>query len=536
MAVAVSSTLVQKTAAANTSILDQANASYQEGNCEKALSLFEKVSGDETLDSSQSDLVLFRSSYCYLETGDNSKALKGFKAYLKKYPSNSEARFKYTQSLFNSEKYSAAQKMAETFRSGSFTTEAGIYSARSFIELGSPDQALQVLDNLPDNGDWKPVLLYWKAVAQYHSDEEDLAKSLFNEAIRSAPASSWVKNDAQNWLDRMKKDKRPQIQLIGSYFYDGNVAQSATRSIGGVTSNRPPPGEAGGIPGSRTEEGDATYIKDHGYQANFNVYYTPINSRKFQLLTGFESYASFYLNSYSYNFETLNPKIELTYKPSSSMTLSIAANYLDSRYYYNYYQDYLGLTPKWGWAITNHFYTQISVANTINMVTRPSYSIAPALYLKWNFINWLYLTAGGSYTSANGEAATFSSGLPPYSVVSGTIFSRYVSYGGYVGLEFELPWKFYLSAQVSLYKTNYAKEDAPPPPGVTVQVDARSDTLWTYLASLSRPIIPDIWSISISGSFTNNTSTGFQGLGSGGSVPDNTYTRIYAYLSTSFYF
>lgn len=544
--------LVQKAplAAEVNSNLASADSLYQKGDCAGAIRLYEMLSKNSKVSAEDQSLSQFRSAYCHLSLGDDSDAEKGFSEYLKKHPENDEARLKYAQSLYNQEKNEKAHKEAKAVQSDSFQMEAKVLAARATLADGKAEAALSELQEIGNEGDWGPVVFYWQGVAYLNLDNEDKAEEFFKKAKNSAPSDHWVKNDAEYKLEGIRENQRRfHFSLSGGYLFDGNVAQSggymsmggpANGPEGGPTNgpqpggtgstNKPPPGEPGSIPGSSTQT--TSYTIDRGYMGSLDLTLTPIRvGPKFQLLVGGDAYATFYQSQTSYNYETINARIEADYKASSAWKFFLASNYLDTRYYYAFYQDYLVVTPGITWNISNRITAYLTVPVTWYMVARPATLVGPSLSFQYQPFGFWSITLGGSYLNAKGQAAVYST-TQPTTVDSGTAFSRYSTYGGFLSTKFYLPFGFELFAQCSLYRTSYALESPPPPPGQpATQVDARSDLMWSAQASLSRDIIAKIVSLSLSFTYTSNNSTGYQGLGSGGSVPIDSYTRPYALLT-----
>jgi len=520
-------------------ILARADKSYQGGDCEKAIVDYNALAGHAEADAPTRSLAQFRSAYCYLTTGESAKAELGFNRVLGADPANGEARAKLAQSLFNQARYRDAKAAARLVPSASpFRTEADVLSARSSIEAGEHRQALSELESLKAGADWKPVVDYWKAVALYHLDEDERAEKLFKTARDTSPSTLWVKSEAQSWLEAMKNEsQRLHIQLTGGAYYDGNVAQSATRTQnGGVGAGPSGPGGQNGAPGplNSTNSTVSAAIQDRGLSGTVDVTFAPVHTRKFNLELGVESNGTFYQSQNSYNYEALTGKIDTSYQFDTSLSAGLTTSYENTRYAYAYYQDYLFITPYLNWSAEQDLFLGFSVPLTINMVTRPSFTYAPAVTAKYDLGAGFYLLGGASYTSANGEAAVYTSTQPP-SVSSGTAFSRYTTIGGYAGVSTTLPLEIETSFQVSMYSTSYAAENVSLGVGQPAPA-ARNDRLTTLQLTLSRAIIAKRWSLGLTASSANNVSTGFPGVGSAGSVPDNNYSRIYGMLSTTLYY
>jgi len=522
------------------SLLEKANSSYQAGSCADAIPSYHALMSRADAAAETRDLSLFRWSYCQLDRGNSAAAEKGFSKYLVKFPSNDEARLKLAQSYFNQYNFNKAKELASAVRAEAFRPEAVIYSARSSIELGNPGQAIETLQTAGAPAAWKPAFDYWQAVARYHTGNEQQALAQFIAVRDNAPAGHWAKADAQAWIDGMKEeDRRLHLQATGGYFYDGNVAQSLYRTMsaggggapppggGGV----PPPGEAGSPGGSQTQSSASAPVVDKGFTASGEISYVPFRTHFFKLWTSADIYTSHYLSQTSYNYESVGTKIGADYQLTRSLQASILTSYLDTRYAYAYYQDYVGATASVAWLAARTLRLQFSFPATINVITRASIGYAPALSFRFWPWSWITFFGGGSYNSTNGVPAVYSiaSGFPE--TTSGTVFSRYTSFGGYAGAESSLPFGLNLSGQFSIYRTNYAAEAFPPPPEPSPP--SRSDTQWAATGTVSRAIIGKTWSMALNVTYTSNASSGFPGLGSGGSIPDNNYTRLYSMLTTS---
>lgn len=517
-------------------VVERADRAYQGGDCEKAISEYSELIVHDKADGALRNLAQFRVAYCQLNNGDSANAELGFNRVVGNDPANTEARARLAQSIFNQSRYRDAMAAARLVPAASpFKVEAMILSARSNIELGQHRTALLELEAIKPSADWKPVVDYWRAVAYYHGDEDVRAERLFVQARDTSPNTLWVRAEAQSWLESMKNEsRRLHLQVVGGAFYDGNVEQSLTRTLSGAAGPSAMPGPGGNQVGAPISSSLSSAIQDRGLSVSVDADFTVYHSRKNHFSIGVESSGSFYQNQGSYNFQTLTGKVEGARQFSSSLSAGLSASYENTRYAYSYYQDYLILTPSLNWSIDSDLYLGLSAPLTTNMVTRPSFTYAPALSLRYDLGGSFILSGGASYTSANGQAAVYSSTTPP-TVTSGTAFSRYTTIGGYLGLGTTLPLDIDASVQVSLYATSYAQESLTVPAGQPA-LQSRSDKLTTVQASLSRSIIPRLWSLSLSVSSASNASSGFPGVGSAGVIPDNNYSRIYGTLSTTLYY
>lgn len=505
--------------------LEKADAFYDQGDCKSAIATYQSVSASG-VDSATGSKVTFRTAYCQFALGEYKKAEGGFESYLKSHPKDDEARLKLSQSLFFQEKYPAALTAAQQVQPGDHFLEAAIVRARVAMETDKLEKALQILTPLSSEKDHFEVQ-YWLAVAQYRADEDVAALQTFKIAEKNATNDHWVKNESKAWIERLENEKRRlHVQLTVGGFTDSNISQSGSS----VTI-----AEGGGGPGGPTKpdlsSGVVNYISDNGQYASLDLIHNTYVSRKSYLTTTL-SYSSPYFSKYiSYGMSSSSLDLSWKRLPSNEWSYGISLKYLTTAYSGIYYQDYLSSDPFISWAPSAAWWMKFSTPVTSYLNNKKISIIAPSLDFYYEAAAWVGFSFGGSVSKSTGPTAVIVD-LPPPTLQSGSIFSRYTTTGGYVGTTINFSETLHLSLTESVYRTAYESENLPP----TIPPKQRTDNLTTHQVNLMKTLIKNLWSANLSYTFYDNKSEGFPGLASGATITTNTYTRQYILLTTTVYY
>lgn len=520
--------------------LAKANELYDAGDCKQAISVFESLQKNSGLDAETKQTVLYKKAYCEYTLGDYNKSENDFSGYLKNNSDDDEARLKLGESQFNQARYSDARKNFDMIKSSEHVTEAKVFSVRSSIELDENQKALSTLNSIKNPGDWQAVVSYWKGVVEYHLDNNSEAIKNFKQAKQLANKESWVKGDAQSWLDRIKEETRFfHAYVTAGYISDSNIAQSmASNLLGG--NNQSGGGQGGGQGGQQQgppKVGQGTSISDSAKYASLGFTLNPYVRSTKNITTSVYYTAPFYSQeNESYDYQTLGWDISSNFETSGHDWWGVKLQYLDAWYNYIPYQQYLILEPYYFWKLGNDWSLKFDLALDDYLKTSSTYTVAPSVGLNYSATNWLTLKTGISSTIGKGQAASYT---PPEAgaiyVSSGSMFSNYTTMGAYVGFWAQLPWSMELSAQFSQYKTAYASESIVVPQSQKKPED-RADTLNQIYVDLNIPVIHNLWAFDISATITKNTSTGMQGLPSASSLTTYSYDRKYFLITTSLYY
>lgn len=509
--------------------LSRANELYSAGDCQKAVVLYGAVQSELKLDEGMSQQVLFKKSYCHLNLKQYDLAERGFSAYLKKDPQNSEALLRLAEVAFDQGHYEKSRSEALKVKSAEYVSEARIFAARSDLELGHYELAIKELNSIQD-AQWKPVVAYWKGIAQYRSDENDLALSEFQTANSSSTSESWVKAESQSWIDKIKKDTRwvSGYITVGA-LSDSNVAQSSTGNLKG----------GGGGPGSDSRTPptvtDSTAISDKGswFAAGLSVnpYTTYSKSFSFDLSFSTPNYST---ENKSYNYRSYLADVSSNFRTDAGDWWGVKLEYLKSYYDTTESESYLIFDPYYSWNVNSDWSLKFLLTYNKYLKTTKSSVITPAVSTYYGLSSTFGLKGSLSYAIGQGEQAVYTNATPP-AVASGTMFSNYSTYGATLGYWWQIQSDLEFSGQASYSKTSYKHEDAAPPANSPAP-DDRSDTLTQYSFDLLYTVIPSKWTFDLSATISNNKSKGYQGVPTYGSFTTYTYDRKYYMLTTTWSF
>lgn len=504
--------------------LEKANEFYTSGDCAKAVEYFSAAQSEPTHDEATTLQIIFRKSYCQLNMGQNTEAESGFAAYLKKDPTNGEAQLRLAESQFKQNQFEKSRNSANKVKAAECRAEAMVFAARASLELNEPDKALNVLKSVPESKEWKPVVLYWQGVAHYRSDDNHQAIKHFQTAKDFADPQSWVKGEAQAWIDRINYDNRWVSGYLSlGYLNDSNVAQSATSSVAG--GEGPPKGPPSLV-------GDSTTIKDTGYYLGAGVTLMPY-TRANKNVTASLSYSSPYYSKSddkTYDYHVYTWELASNFKNSAGDWWGLKAQYLRTFYDKVESEGYAIFSPYYNWSIDKEWSMKFEYAYNHYVRTSNTSTHAVTVSTYYALSDSFGLKGGMSSTLGKGPQATYTNTQPP-AVASGAAFNNYTTYGVYAGFWSQIFAKLEVGATLSYYRTGYKKEDAPVPNGAS-EPDSRSDVLTQYSLDLNYPIIQNRWSVGASATMTKNKSSGYQGIPTYGSLTTYTYDRNY-YLATT---
>lgn len=516
--------------------LAKANEQYLAGNCARAVELYTAAQSEPNLGTADVSQILFKRSYCQLNLGNNAEAESGFIAYLSKDPTHAEATVRLAEAQLNLGAYNRAKLTANKVPPGDFKPEAVVIAARAAMDSGETTESIKILNSYQEPGSWKSAFLYWKGVAHYKNDERSLALKAFQNAKLSSTPDSWVISESQAWIERIgSDDKLFGGSLTLGYLSDSNVAQSATTNVAGGGANPGEPG--GGKKGELISVGDSSTIKDSGYYLSGELKLTPYN-RNTKNISASLSYSSPYYSkssNSSYNYRVYTFEVGGNFKTSGGDWWGIKAQSLKTYYDTTESEGYTVLSPYYYLNITNswNFRFDYSYSKYTKTTGSSTHSASASTY--YGFTNNLGVRSSLSYTKGVGEKAVYIGTTNPPTITSGSAFSNYATMGLSIGFWSRILSKLEGGLTGSYYKTTYAHESAPTPTGVNEPSD-RVDSLTQYSAYLSYPLIENRWTLDFSGTISKNSSTGYQGLPTYGSLTTYTYERSYSMLSTSFYF
>ena len=534
--------------------LSKANQYYSSGDCQNALKYFASAEAALTSKEQLAD-VHFKQSYCHLNSGDNQQAANGFTNYLKTNPENEEARLRLAQAQLNLGHYQEVKEQTSKIKDNDYKSEATIYGARALIELGEYKKARQALDHIRETDEWRPVALYWKAVATDKDGDVDEAIRQFKLAKEKAVGDSWVKSDSQSWIDNLEHARRTFRGYVSlGAISDSNVYQSATGNLNGMGNGGPGGGPGGGGPGAGAGGGPGgggpgggpggdgrsgppqitgeSVTGDSGTLGTAGLTYMPYyrEDRNISLTGAFS--APNYKTYHDAEYETFGLTLASNFETKGHDWWGLSAQYLMSWYQYAQPYNYLIFTPYYSWNISSDWNTRFDFAYN-RYQYNSQYTMTPAISTSYSVTSYLVLKLGISAVSGKGDKSVYS-GTPP-SVESGTAFSNYSTTGGYLGFWSSLPYDFELSGQAGSYKTIYGKEDASVPTGQKTP-DDRVDSLATYSLDLGYALIKEKWLLDASAAWTKNTSSGFQSIPGATSLTTYTYNRTYYVFSTTVLF
>ena len=498
-----------------------AEEAYQAGNCAQAIALYEDILKSSASTAEQKNTAEFRTAYCHYTLGESELAERHFQKYLKVFPKDEEARLRYAESLFQQGKWTRVIQNSAQTRGSWSKNEIELLTGRSYLEMKEPEIAISHFSQVQAQGQLQSQTQYWWAVAEYQRGNKIVAKSHFEKATQNQQAPEWIRSYANDWMRQIKRDLRlTQGSITLGYFYDGNLSYTSTQNVNSLT----------GQPQVYSPN-PSSYITDHGILIGGKFYGTLKESFPWSLTYSLDTSLPYYSNNPSYNNETVGAGLALNYTKSSKLKYGFDVHYLDSRYKYQYYQDFLTLTPSLTWSPSPKWNIYVSAPYTLYLLTRNLSLVSPSVSVKFQAYGPLTLSAGVNFTQASGTAATYANANPSY-VSTGTMFSNYSNLGSYLGLGLQLPKGFYWSAQAGIYKTNYKAESVPLTVGQTASAP-RSDQLISYSTDLYYELINDKLSFDLSYSHYNNSSSGFQGIAYSTTMSTYNYQRPYFLFTTT---
>ncbi len=508
---------------AKLSVFEEADQAYEFGDCFAAINGFRRAVSRTSLTDEQKQKALFRSSYCYLEVGNAPAAEEGFGRYLKRFPADAEARMKYAQALYQNRKFAEARENAALIKEPSLLEEAWLLNALSSIEMGEESRAIDFLKSVESSAEMKPVFAYWLGVAYYKYGSLGKSRDAFQNAQKLAPATHWVRDSAQTWIDQLNGElKFLRGNFTLGYLWDSNIGQ---QSLVTVDANEdalsPAPSEK-------------TYIKDVAYWVSTSLTALLFHGRKLQLYTTLDASSPFYQQSPAYNSQSLGASVAVQTKLASTLMAGATARYLDSRYNYHYVQDYLIFSPNITWFPTGRFYLRGDLSYTFYIRTNIGRIFSPRLNANYALADWISITGGASFVRARGQTAYYTSyyGIPY--LAFGSQFSRYTSRGLNAGFTLSLPSEWTFIASAGRTWTEYEFENLAQTGGVRTYPN-RGDKTWSFSGDLSHPLAKNL-SLGGSLTYTINRSNGFQGTPSSNVRSDYNYDRLYTLISTTFSF
>lgn len=504
------------------SLQDQADRAYNEGDCGRAIRSYSHLIAQSQTSSDLRNVAYFRRGYCELNSGNAEGAKRDFQKFLSQQPSNEEARLKLAEANLMGKDYGSAIAEAQKVKMSPNRESAVIIAARALLEDGNFQGALQKLDELNASREIGYLVSYWKGVAQYRSGSTSLAKSSFEQAMKTAPSDSWVKPVSQDWLDQIGKDLRiVRGQASFGYLVDTNVGQSGTQSLS----------QYGVIVAPNSSADPGTSIHDAAWWVAAELGVLPYTSDSFSVNTLFNFSSPYYFNDHAYNLQSYSGDIAFTYTENPELVPSFDVRYLDTRYNTVYYQDYLIATPQLSWQPAPLWYVRLSAPYTQYVKSRHDHIIAPAASARRILNPWLSVTGGLLYSIASGPSATYYNSSSTY-VTDGVAFSNYTSFSQYITGSAYLPLDISFNATIAHYHTAYAHENVPSA-AMSGTVGDRSDTLWQVTLDASRPVIAQRWIIDASWTYSTNSSNGYQGVPSGTSMYNYNYNRNYFLLNNT---
>lgn len=312
-------------AEADPELLKKADAFYQAGNCIGAVNAYRDIYYQQHPSPADRDLVIFRTSYCYLQLGQTEAAAKGFQDIVDRYPQNDEARLRLAQALFQLRRAATARDHALLVEAEPLRAEATLLAAQADLELGDYQLAFNRLNRAQVNADWKPIFLYWLGIAKFRIGNSKQAEAYFRMANNLSPPGLWVKKESVNWIDQIHGGERTlHGSLTFGYFIDSNVAQQSVLT----TNNSGVPIESAPKPSS--------YYKDTGFLLAADASWRILQNEKWSLFSLANFSTPLYRLYTSYDNENLSGGLTGSYRFSPATSADLSAKYLNSRYHFKY--------------------------------------------------------------------------------------------------------------------------------------------------------------------------------------------------------
>lgn len=500
--------------------LEAANAAYDQGKCDKAITLYSEIRDSKGISEENRDVVTFRRGYCAYNLGNLELAKSEFLEVLKKYPDEDEARLRYAEVLFADEDFHGTIANSKRIRDPNLAKEARILMARAYIEIQEARSALLVLKKLDDKDpNLAPIIGFWRGVAYFQLFEYTAAENEFRRTMNASSPDLWTRTAAENWLSTVDDSQNWVHPRLGvTYGYDDNIGQYTYKS-------------------SATASPDKSYYVGDGFLA-YDLYVSsrPFHVDKATIIPSLSTYIQKYNNSgnQSYNYTSTGADVTATIPADFRWTTRAGVSFSDAKYNNVFYHNYLGANGAiiYGISKTMSAYASASVSKAVG--GNESTTFGPSVGINGDATDFYWL-GNLSYSSTNGVKAVYTTSGTTTSVTSGSTFSSYQSTSIKAGIGTILPFEFDLLGTVLLTNTTYGKEDVPS--GAAFSTSQRTDSSWTAQVNLSRSIIARRMTFIASYSYTNNTSNGYQGLSyTNGYSPDYNITRSLVSANLSYGF
>ncbi len=491
---------------------------YASGDCKAALPLYRDLLRTNKGSSSFQDEVLLRISYCLFKLERYAEAELGFAQILSKYPNHHQARLKHSESFLLLGRPELALKETNRVRAPAYLTPSRILASRSHLELGEASKAIEILNSIQVPGDLDPEVSYWKGVAYYSQFEVSEAEAAFQSSFDRSKSGTWTRAASSGWINALK-DSRRTIKVRGSvgYVIDTNIAQ-LTYSGSGTPENI---------------AGEDSYLKDHGYSVGLKVETKPWRSGGLSLVPSLSMNGTFYRTNTAYDTQSLAGQLTLTQILTRVLAARASVSFIDTRYRFLYYQDYLILNASLIVSPTERFSAHFSSGFTRLIKSREAWVLSPTVGWQWE-LPWASFFGTIGLTRALGLKAQIDNATP-FSVTSGFIFSRYSMLTGSAGIGETLPWEIEASLQISLARTWFDDESVPA--GAAEYTTPRGDHSLSWHLSLYRPLWEKKIGASIHYSYLTHHSDGFQGIRyANGASPNYNYRRHFASFLINFAF
>lgn len=495
---------------------EKGDQAYEKGNCEEALERYSQVLSDPELPKDDQDFVRFRMAYCQLEVNQLTMAQQGFIAVIRSDPKNDEARLKLGEVLIARGNPGFAKKSLASVKDPNFKFDARILMAQIELQDLKPDEAVAILEKTYPTTDQRSVYYYWLGVAQFNYRDWAHARESFEKSIKLAAKDEWTKPYAEDWLKNIDQETRA---LSGSftlgYIFDGNVGQSSTQPV------------SGGSPVSVPLPDEATYIKDHAIWTSAEIDWLLSHTGRWRFGFSFDFSSAFYRHNVSYDNQNLSAEFSALYVRNPKSTYSLNFKYLDSRYDWKYYQDYVSVSPKFQYVLGPKINLQTEVGYTSAIRTGTSKLLTGSGTIKYVLLPNLSLLGGANIALGSAKKATFSSST---SIDTGSLGGNYKTYGAFGGASVGLPFEIWATLLGSYFFTKYEEEDR-----AYISDPARIDHLKTYSLDVSKSIT-EFWSLNLTYTQTFNRSAGLQSLPSSTTMSNYNYDRKYVLLAQTLRF
>jgi tetratricopeptide (TPR) repeat protein len=494
---------------------------YDEGRCPEAIVEYQKLF-DSNTEIAQKDSFRFRIAFCEYTLGNFTQSEILFAQYLKNNPKDPEARLKFSESLYQNKKYEQALRNFEAVPLGEFKAEALLMKVRTFVDLKYFKRALAELKKSAEILARDPGSLaeyhYWSGVVLYNVDQDEKAEKEFLLSKSSQPKPEWLGPATETWLAVLEKNKKRFLGLLSlGYLNDTNVAQSGGYLNSGSGATSP-------------TLGSGNFIIDNAIWADVILRYNLLQSRRATWIATLEANSPYYNYNPGYDFQSTSLDLSYYFSFQSGKSAGLSLKYLDTFYNTAYYQDYLSLTPFMTWNIAETFWMKFSLPLQEYLNNKNIFLQSLNVDVHWDFARPFYFLFGMGLTNASGPKAVVASSA----LQSGTLFSRYSSTGGSLGLGYAPQKATQFALSLARYSTNYAEEDDTT--GAVLGGGSRADVYTVAQLSVTYALVPDFWTLLFSCTYSDNQSTGFQGLPTSGYSLSDSYFRAYTLLSSTFYF